>query len=326
MSKLTLSVSPQIRNRLTTTNLMLDVVIALIPALVAASVIFGLRALVLTAVCVATCVLSEFVFQIILKRPTTINDLSAVVTGMLLAFNLPVTMPVWQAVFGSVVAIIVVKQLFGGLGFNFANPAITARIVLFTSFTNSMSNWIDPAGTFLKFNWSNADMVATATPLSTLKPTGEGAIPSLMEMFLGVEGGCIGETCALALLLGGVYLILRRVITFHIPLTFILTVFILSLIAAPQGANNLTYATAQILSGGLFLGAIFMATDYVTSPITSWGKVVFAIGCGAMTFVIRFWGGNPGGVSFAILFMNRLTPYINKLTATKPFGGVDADE
>ena len=323
MSKLTLSVSPQIRSRFTTTNLMLDVVIALVPALIASVVIFGLRALVLTAVCVTSCLLSEFIFQTVLKKPTTINDLSAVVTGMLLAYNLPVTMPLWQAVLGSVVAIIVVKQLFGGLGFNFANPAITARIVLFLSFTNSMSTWIDPSNTFFRFNWSDADMIASATPLSTLKPGSQDAIPSLMDMFLGIEGGCIGETCALALLLGGVYLILRRVITFHIPVVYIATVFVLSMIATPDGANTLTYATAQILSGGLFLGAIFMATDYVTTPLTRWGEVIFALGCGVMTFIIRYWGSNPGGVSFAILFMNLLTPYINKFTATKPFGGVE---
>ncbi len=325
MSKLTLSVSPQIRSKFTTTNIMLDVVIALIPALIAGVIIFGLRALVLTAVCVFACVLSEFLFEFILKKPNTISDLSAVVTGMLLALNLPVTMPIWQAVLGSVIAIIVVKQLFGGLGFNFANPAITARIVLFTSFSNSMSNWIDPTKTFMSFNWATADMTAAATPLSVLKPGSTGTIPSLLDMFLGIEGGCIGETCALALLLGCAYLLVRKVITFHIPVIFIATVFILSLLVAPEGYKAVEYATAQILSGGLLLGAIFMATDYVTSPTTALGKIIFAFGCGAITFVIRMWGSNPGGVSFAILFMNLLTPYINKLTATKPFGGVDAE-
>lgn len=325
MSKLTLSVSPHIRSRLTTTNIMLDVIIALFPALIASTVIFGLRALAVTAVCVGSCVLSEFIFQIILKRPTTINDLSAVVTGMLLAFNLPVTIPFWQAVFGSVVAIIIVKQLFGGLGFNFANPAITARIVIFTSFSGTMSNWINPTNTFMSFNWANADMVTSATPLSVLKPGGTGSLPSLMNMLLGIEGGCIGETCALALILGGIYLVARRVITFHIPVIFIATVFVLNLLVAPEGYSSFDYATYQILSGGLMLGAIFMATDYVTSPTTSLGKVIFAIGCGIMTFTIRIWGSNPGGVSFAILLMNLLTPYINKLTATKPIGGATAE-
>ena len=324
MSKLTLSVSPQIRSKFATSNIMLDVVIALIPALIAGTVIFGIRALVLTAVCVGTAMLSEFIFELVLKKPNTLNDLSAVVTGLLLALNLPVTIPIWQAVVASIIAIIIVKQLFGGLGFNFANPAITARIVLFVSFSNSMSTWIDPTNTFMNFGWATADMTAAATPLSILKPGSEGEIPSLLSMFLGVEGGSIGETCALALILGGIYLLIRKVITFHIPVIFVATVFIFSLIFAPEGSSVVTYALAQIFSGGLLIGAIFMATDYVTSPTTNLGKIIFALGCGLMTCIIRFWGSNPGGVSFAILFMNLLTPYINKLTATKPFGGVEA--
>ncbi|MBR6743270.1 MAG: RnfABCDGE type electron transport complex subunit D [Clostridia bacterium] len=326
MSKLTLSVSPHIRSRLTTGGIMLDVVIALIPALIAGTVIFGLRALVLTAVCVASCMLAEFLFEFILKKPLTINDLSAVVTGMLLAFNLPVTIPFWQAVLGSVIAIIVVKQLFGGLGLNFANPAITARIVLFISFANtSMTHWIDPTRTFMSFNWANADMAASATPLAVLKPGSTGSLPSLMNMLLGIEGGCIGETCALALILGGIYLVARKVISFHIPVVFVATVFVLSLLVAPEGYSSLEYATYQILSGGLMIGAIFMATDYVTSPTTSLGKIIFALGCGVITFAIRIWGSYPEGVSFSILFMNLLVPFINKLTPTKPLGGAKAE-
>lgn len=325
MSKLLLSVSPHLRGKTTTTMIMLDVVIALIPALIAGTVIFGLRALAVTAVCIASCVLSEFVFEWVLKKPITVNDLSAVVTGMLLAFNLPVTIPFWQAVLGSVVAIIVVKQLFGGLGLNFANPAITARIVLFTSFANSsMTKWINPTDTFMSFNWANADMTASATPLAVLKPGASGALPSLSEMFLGINGGCIGETCVLALLLGGIYLVARKVISFHIPVVFAATVFVLSLLVAPEGYTAIDYATYQLLSGGLMIGAIFMATDYVTSPTTSWGKVIFALGCGIITFAIRIWGSYPEGVSFSILFMNILTPFINKVTATKPFGGAKA--
>ena len=309
MGKLILSVSPHLRAKTNTTILMLDVVIALVPALVASVIIFGLRALALVAVCVAACVLAEYLFGLLCKKPCTIGDLSAVVTGILLAFNLPIGLPFWQAVVGSVVAIVVVKQLFGGLGMNFANPAITARIVMFLAFSGTMSNYQIPS--------TSGDLVATATPLVA---TGSD-VPSLFNLFIGNNNGCIGETCALALILGCVYLLVRKVISFHIPVIFVATVFILSLLVAPDGQSALNYATYQILSGGLMLGAIFMATDYVTSPVTSWGKVIFAIGCGLITFAIRQWGSYPEGVSFSILFMNILTPYINNWTPKKPFGG-----
>ncbi len=312
MSNLILSVSPHLRARTSTTTVMLDVIIALIPALIASVIIFGLRALLLTAVCVAACVLSEYLFCLLCKKPCTIGDLSAIVTGILLAFNLPVGLPVWQAVIGSIVAIIVVKQLFGGIGMNFANPAIVGRIVMFMAFSGTMSNYMIPD--------SNGDLVATATPLVA---TGSD-VPSLLDLFLGNNNGVIGETCALALILGGVYLLVRKVISFHIPVVFIATVFVLSFVAA-LGGNNivsaLSDATYQILAGGLMLGAIFMATDYVTSPYTKWGKVIFGVGCGLITFAIRQWGSYPEGVSFSILFMNILVPYINNWTATKPLGG-----
>lgn len=311
MDKLILSVSPHLRVKTNTTIIMLDVIIALIPALIASVIIFGLRALLLVAVCVASCVLAEFLFGLICKKPSTIGDLSAVVTGILLAFNLPVVVPVWQAVIGSIVAIIVVKQLFGGIGMNFANPAIVGRIFMFLAFSGTMSNYMIPDST--------GELVATATPLVA---TGND-VPSLLNLFLGNNNGCIGETCAVALLAGGVYLIVRKVISFHIPVVFIGTVFVLSLLVTPEGGNmfDINYALYQILSGGLMLGAIFMATDYVTSPYTKWGKVIFAFGCGLITFAIRQWGSYPEGVSFSILFMNILTPYINNWTATKPFGG-----
>lgn len=311
MDKLILSVSPHLRVKTNTAIIMLDVIIALIPALIASVIIFGLRALLLVAVCVASCVLAEFLFGLICKKPSTIGDLSAVVTGILLAFNLPVVVPVWQAVIGSIVAIIVVKQLFGGIGMNFANPAIVGRIFMFLAFSGTMSNYMIPDST--------GELVATATPLVA---TGND-VPSLLNLFLGNNNGCIGETCAVALLAGGVYLIVRKVISFHIPVVFIGTVFVLSLLVTPEGGNmfDINYALYQILSGGLMLGAIFMATDYVTSPYTKWGKVIFAFGCGLITFAIRQWGSYPEGVSFSILFMNILTPYINNWTATKPFGG-----
>ena len=309
MDKLILSVSPHLRAKTNTTIIMLDVVIALIPSLVVSAFVFGLRALLLVAVCIASCVLAEYLFGLIAKKPCTIGDLSAVVTGILLAFNLPVGLPIWQAVVGSVVAIIVVKQLFGGLGMNFANPAIVGRIVMFLAFSGTMSNYEIPN--------KSGDLIATATPLVA---TGND-VPSLFNLFIGNNNGCIGETCAAALILGGVYLIIRKVITFHIPVIFIGTVFVLSLLVAPEGQTALNYALYQILSGGLMLGAIFMATDYVTSPYTKWGKVIFALGCALITFAVRQWGSYPEGVSFSILFMNILTPYINNWTATKPFGG-----
>ena len=309
MDKLILSVSPHLRNKTNTTIIMLDVVIALLPALVMSAVVFGLRALILVAVCVASCVLAEFLFGLLVKKPCTIGDLSAVVTGILLAFNLPVGLPIWQAVIGSVVAIIVVKQLFGGLGMNFANPAIVGRIVMFLAFSGTMSNYQIPDAT--------GELVATATPLVA---TGND-VPTLFNLFIGNNNGCIGETCAAALIAGGIYLVIRKVITFHIPVVFIGTVFVLSLLVVPEGQTALNYALYQILSGGLMLGAIFMATDYVTSPYTKWGKVIFAVGCGLITFAIRQFGSYPEGVSFSILFMNILTPYINNWTATKPLGG-----
>lgn len=322
MDKLILSVSPHLRGKTSTTTIMLDVIIALIPALIASVVFFGLRALLLVAVCVASCVLGEFLFNLICKKANTISDLSAVVTGIILAFNLPTSLPIWQAVLGSFVAIIIVKQLFGGLGMNFANPALVGRIFLFVSFGSAMAKYGMPsAEAWSKLNFADADLVASTTPLSIVK--GGGEIPDLFTLLIGNHGGVIGETCAIALVLGGLYLIVRKVITFHIPVVFVGTVFLLSLLVVPEGANPLTYALMQVLSGGLLLGAIFMATDYVTSPYTASGKVIFGLGCGLITFVIRQWG-LPEGVSFSILIMNIVTPYINNWTATKPFGGAKA--
>ena len=281
---------------------MRDVLIALCPALIASCVIFGMRALLVIVVCVAASVLFEFLYQKGTKQPITISDCSAAVTGMILAMNLPVTIPLWQAVFGCLVAIIVVKQLFGGLGKNFANPAIVGRVVLFLAFSGSMTNWVFP------------DAVSSATPLAQLAA---GQSPDFLQLLLGNHGGCIGETCALALLLGGAYLLIRGVITWHTPVSFIGTVFVLSLILGQDAAR-------QILSGGLLLGAFFMATDYVTAPQTPWGRALFGIGAGLLTCLIRFYGSYAEGVSFAILFMNILTPYLSKWTASKPFGGAKA--
>lgn len=299
--KLLVSPAPHVRARTNTRIIMLDVIIAMIPALIASALIFGWRALLVVAVCVASCVLFEFLFQKLCKRDVTVGDLSAVVTGMLLAFNLPASIPIWQAVFGCLVAIVVVKQLFGGIGRNFANPAITARIVMLISFAGTMTNFS-----------READAVSSATPLTQM---GTEEMPLLLDLFLGNHGGSLGETCALALLIGFVYLLVRKVITWHTTVVFVGTVALFTL---ALGQNPLEH----ILSGGLLLGAIFMATDYSTTPSTKWGKVVFGLGCGIITVLIRVFGGYPEGVSFAILIMNILTPYISRLTRRKIFGGV----
>ena len=305
---LKVSVSPHIFSKRTTRNLMLDVVIALLPAAIASVVIFGAGSLLVIATCVISCILFEALFNLIIKRKQTIGDFSAIITGLLLALNLPVNIPLWQAVIGSFVAIIIVKNLFGGLGYNFANPAITGRIFMLIAFTGSMTEAVFPAA---------VDTVAGATPLGALA-LGEEVGVSLLDMFLGLRGGALGETCALALIIGGIYLICRKVITWHTPVTFILTVFVLSLIYSGDFETALIY----VLSGGLLIGAIFMATDYVTTPTTALGQVVFGLGCGLITCLIRFYGSYPEGVSFSILFMNILTPYIEKITMKKPFGGV----
>ncbi|HIV17760.1 MAG TPA: RnfABCDGE type electron transport complex subunit D [Candidatus Merdivicinus intestinigallinarum] len=319
MSQLIVSPSPHIRSERTARNIMLDVIIALCPAVIASVILFGWRAFLIEAVCVASCVLIEYLCRVLMKREQTIGDLSAVVTGLLLALNLPVTIPMWVAVFGCFIAIAVTKQLFGGIGQNFANPAIAARVILLASFGGYMTNFTAP------FDYSGVDAVASATPLALLaggadavtsasSAAGGAQLPSLMQMFLGVKAGCIGEVSALALLIGGVYLVARRVIKPITPLVFIGTVFVFSGIL---GADPVY----QILSGGLMIGAIFMATDYATTPTTNWGKVVFGLGAGLLTVLIRQYGNYPEGVSFAILLMNILTPQIDKLLTRKPLGG-----
>lgn len=300
MNKLTVSPSPHIKSPMTTQKVMLNVILALMPALVAAGVIFGVRAVMLTAICVCSCVVFEALFNIITKHSTTITDLSAVVTGLLLAYNLPATLPFWMAVIGSFVSIVIVKCLFGGLGQNFANPAIVGRIVLMVSFTGAMTNWAVP------FYYENADLVTGATPLVSKSA-------SYLDLFLGNVGGTLGETSALAILIGGIYLVARRIISPSTPLAFILTVAAFSFLTG----NDPLY---QVLSGGVMLGAVFMATDYVTTPVSFKGKIIFGIGCGIITCVIRFYASMAEGVSFSILIMNILTPYIDMITKTNPLG------
>lgn len=294
---LTVSSSPHIHSGITSKSIMLDVIIALLPAAVYGTFIFGWRAAVMIAVCVISAVASEYLWNKALKKPNSLDDLTAVLTGLLLALNLPSSLPFWMAALGSVVAILVAKQMFGGLGHNFANPAITARIVLMVSFPAAMTKFYEPFST----------TVTSATPLAN------GAEYTIKELFFGMHAGVIGETSVVLLVVGGIYLILRRVISPIIPLSFIGTVFVFSFIL---GVNPVS----AIFSGGLMLGAFFMATDYVTSPTFKWGKLVFGVGCGIITVVIRRFAALPEGVSYAILVMNLLVPHINSLTTPKPFG------
>ncbi len=296
--------SPHIKDRATTSSVMLDVLIALAPTVIASAVLFGPRTLLLTAVCAACCVGFEYLFCMVTKRENTIRDLSACVTGVILAMNLPASFPIWMAVIGCFAAIVITKELFGGIGQNFANPALVGRIVLFVSFAKYMTDW----------NTSSGLVVASATPLGMLA-AGNAELPTYLQLFLGLKGGVLGETCILTLLIGGIYLVWRKVITPTIPLVYIGTVFVFCFLL---GADPLYH----ILSGGLFLGAIFMATDYTTSPVTEKGKVIFAVGCGLITVVIRLFGSYAEGVSFAILLMNIITPHIDNLTRQVPFGGV----
>lgn len=299
--KLVVSSSPHIRNDVSTRDIMLDVIIALAPAAIYGVILFGLSAALLIVSCVLAAVLSEFLWCLITKRPHTIGDLSAVVTGLILALNLPPRLPVWMGIIGSAVAIIVVKEMFGGLGQNFANPAITARIVLLVSFPAAMTTFYPPF----------SDVVSSATPLAA-----EPATYTLKELFLGTHEGSIGETSALMLLIGFAYLLVRRIISPVIPLCFVGSAALFTLCL---GGNPLTC----ILSGGLLLGAIFMATDYVTSPKTPWGMAIFGVGCGILTVIIREFASLPEGVSYSILIMNILTPHINRLPSFKPFGWED---
>lgn len=305
-TNLILSSSPHIHTRDSSRRIMLDVIIALLPAAIAGVVIFGVKALGVIAACVITAVVSEALFNVIAHKKQTVGDLSAVVTGLLLALNLSTNVAIWQCVVGTVFAIVVVKCLFGGLGKNFANPAITGRVFMLLAFS-TVAGGAKPAV---------VELVSSATPLELLAQGSENA-PSLMELFLGLHGGAIGETCCLALLIGFAWLLFRRVIHWHVPVIFVGTVFVLYLVFT----GSFTMALAEILAGGLFIGAIFMATDYVTSPITLKGKMVFALGCGLVTFIIRYFCAYPEGVSFSILAMNILTPYIEKFTGNTPLGG-----
>ena len=303
--------SPHIHSPVTSRRLMADVVIALLPACVAAFVLFGTKALLILLVCTVSAVLAEALFNLITDQEQSVTDLSAVVTGILLALNLSTNVALWQCAVGAAFAIIVAKKLFGGMGRNFANPAITGRIFMLLAFSSV-------AGGAKPILGAAADAVSSATPLEMISQGNAEALPALKDMLLGLRGGAVGETCILALLAGYVYLVARKVIKWYVPAIFAGTVFACSLI----GYGSFTLAVYELLSGGLVLGAVFMATDYVTTPITEKGRMVFALGCGLITFAVRFWFAYPEGVSFSILVMNILTPLIEKFTRNKPLGGV----
>lgn len=308
--------SPHLRDDVTTQRIMLDVIIALLPATAAGILFFGLRSALIIIATIAASVLTEYLMRKGLKREQTISDLSAVVTGLLLALNLPPSIPVWIAIVGAVIATGLIKQLFGGLGQNFMNPALGARVILVVAWARHMTTWTEPF----------VDAVATATPLSlldavtTATPSGGSYQYSYLELFLGNTPGCIGETSALAILLGFVYLLFRRVITWHIPVVYVGSVAALTWILGPEGilTGDPLY---HVLSGGLLLGAVFMATDYVTCPMTKKGCVIYAIGCGVLTVLFRLYGNMPEGVSFAIILMNIVTPLIDRYSIPVAFGG-----
>ena len=315
--ELTISSSPHAHSPVTTQTIMRDVLIALVPALLGSIYFFGFRALLVTLVNAAACVFFEWGFCKVRKLHCKTYDLSAVVTGVLLAFVCPVTIPYWTIILGDFFAIVLVKMLFGGLGKNIVNPALAGRAFLF-SWPVLMSNWVkvgfDNAAGLL----STADAVTAATPMSAMH---QGALPeeSILDMFLGNIGGCIGETSALLLIIGFIYLLYRKVITARIPLAYIGTVAILAFLF-PQGNDRIAWMAAQVFGGGLMLGAIFMATDYVTSPLTKLGQIVYGIGCGVITILIRYFGGYSEGVTYAILCMNACSVLLDKIGRPVKFG------
>jgi len=327
--KLIATSNPHIRSHETTRSIMLDVIIAMLPALGFACFSFGLRALVLTAVSVAGCLFWEWLYRTLMKKPQSVGDLSCVVTGMLLAFVCPVKMPYWMILIGDFFAIIVVKQLFGGIGKNFLNPALAGRAFLLASYAGVMTSWVDPAAGKAPLFGSTADVVTTATPLAIMK-TGDFAelvsTHSVGSMFVGAGiPGSLGEVSALALLIGGAYLIYRKVINWQTPVAYIATVAVLTFLFPKQG-SGLEWMLYSVFGGGLFLGAIFMATDYATSPVTKKGQLIFGVGCGLFTVLIRYFGSYNEGVCYSIMVMNLMVPLIDKYTKPTRFGVVKSDK
>ncbi len=333
--KLIATSSPHIRGSETTQGIMKDVIIAMLPALAYACFNFGLRALTLTLVSVAGCVFFEWLYRKVMKKPQSVLDLSAVVTGMLLAFVSPVQIPYWMILIGDGFAIIIVKQLFGGIGKNFVNPALAGRAVLLASYAGSMTTWVDPAMGKAALFGSNVDVVTAATPLGYMKGTDPAALAEsfanltgtygVKEMFLGQIGGSLGEVSALMLIIGGVYLIWRKVINWQTPAAYIGTVAVLTFLF-PKAGSSLDWMLYSIFGGGLMLGAFFMATDYATSPVTKKGQLIFGVGCGLFTVLIRYFGSYNEGVCYSIMVMNLFVPFIDKYTKPVRFGVVKSDK
>lgn len=314
--QLTMSSSPHVHTRESISSIMLDVLIALMPAVLAGIFFFGYRASLVLLTAVAACLLSEYAYEKIMKKPVTVRDLSAVVTGVLLGLNMPPSVPLWMVVAGSAFAMILVKQLYGGLGKNFMNPALAARCFMLIAWPSAMTTFHEAKGSL--------DAVSSATPLAVLKGISEGALPSLSDSLIGRTAGCIGETSAVLLLLGFLYLLLRKVVRIRIPAAMLGSFAVLTYFF---GNNTTEYSQSvftlmHLLNGGLLLGAFFMATDYVTTPTTRGGQIVFGLGCGILTFVIRRFGGYPEGTSFAILLMNVAAPLIESAFIPKTFGEV----
>lgn len=311
MKELHISAAPHIHSGVGTGNIMLDVVIAMVPAAIVGVMLFGVQALLVLATCVVSAVVGEAIFNLCVHKKQTVKDCSAVVTGLLLGLNLSTNVPLWQCAVGALFAIVVVKGLFGGLGKNIVNPAIAARVLMLLTF-GAVGGGANP----VRF----VELESSATPLAALNTGVDGlsAAPSLKDLFLGLHGGAIGETCAAALLIGFVYLVVRKVIKWYVPVSFMGTVFVCYLVFT----GDPTYALAQVLAGGLVLGAVFMATDYVTTPTTGAGRVLFCVGAGLITFAIRQFGSYPEGVSISILVMNLFTPFLEQWTAKKTLGGI----
>ncbi len=315
-NKLTVSMSPHIHEQEGISGIMLDVIIALMPAVFAGIYYFGYRAALVILTAVAACVCFEYIYCRLMKKKNAVRDLSAIVTGILIGLNMPSTIPLWMVIVGSGFAIVVVKQLYGGIGKNFMNPALAARCFMLIGWAGAMTKFAVP--------FEGVDALSSATPLSVLKGTSEGTIPSLRDAFWGAIPGSIGETSVFAILIGFVYLLARRVISWKIPVTFVAVFAVLTYFFGKNTTtmNNWEFTLMQVCTGGLMLGAVFMATDYTTTPTTPWGMYIFAAGCGAITFVLRKFGGYPEGVSFSILLMNILVPQIDKFTVPRKFGAV----
>lgn len=313
MDKFIVSGTPHVRSKDSIQGIMRDVLIGLTPAALMGIYVFGINALVIMVISIASAIFFEYLYQKLMKKPITVTDLSAAVTGLLLAMNMPASAPYWMPIVGSAFAIIIAKQLFGGLGQNFINPALAARAFLLASYPTAMTTWPAPTG---------VDAVTVATPLALLK-AGEittATSGDMMNALVGTVGGCIGETSAIALIIGGVYLIVRHVISWRIPVVYIATVFILT---ALIGRNGVRIPQYEIFVGGLMLGAFFMATDYASSPVTPLGQIIMALGCGLLTTLIRIFGGYPEGVSYSILIMNLCVPLIDRFTEPKIFGALE---